>query len=1342
MNRRNILIATLFFCLFFNIQANTISVKPIDLRNQLPSNTVPRIFQDSDGFMWFGTFDGLCRYDGYRVLTFRSDLKNPHLLTDNEVTCIDEDESKLWIGTRKGLNLLDKKTYKITPFNDSLTQKANITCICVSSDKTIWVGTDDNLYHYNSDGSLRKAHSQSFSVPTGANSIYEDSTSAVWITTWKQGLLRYDKKTDSLIQYPPVGKTNNPFKIYQDNKKQFWICTWGEGVYLFYPDKKESEMYVKLPTYNKEKQSLEQVFYSIIQDDRNNYIWTISFSGIYVFEYTKEGLKTVDVAPLFKDYNNIFSEIVKDRDGNLWIGTFSEGILNINFDRSPILNYDIPSIKAQTGIATSITALYQKGDEIWVNQNRCGLGIFYPKENRIQLYSQLSKTIDVSEINSINSFRTYPGEVWLADHTTPRIYKVKKEGQQPVVVGIIDLSEIKNHSDNPSLMYEDRRNNIWILTRSNLFVKLYNSENIQYVNLPLHNLSGITEDTKGDLWISSTSEGVYRISLSGKPDLDNLPIQNYSQKNGTLPSDNVISICADKNGWIWMGTREGNVLAYNLLDNSITDLNSSMQLFAESILNIIDDDFGNIWIATKKRIMVYNPVNEAFRDFTTTDGVLVNSFLPNAYFKDPSGKLLFGGNRGISVFNPMDKLSTCPVHNQTLITDVKVNHQSVFQENSDCQFNIQSQYLEIGPLDKNIEIDFSSLNYAFPSKIRYAYKLEGIDDDWVYTDEIRLFAVYNQLKTGHYKFYVKASDENKLWNSEASVLKIYKRPALYETWWAYLIYTVLILGGIYFVFTFIRKRIQWKNELKIAKIEKEKSEELVQTKLRYFTNISHDFLTPLTIISCLIDDAETSYDGEIKQLEMIRSNISRLRRLLQQVLDFRKMESGNMKLKITQGDIVSFIKDLCYNHFLSLMKKKNIRFLFTSGSNSVQAYFDADKIDKIVFNLLSNAFKYTPENGEVKIELESYSLQENMYLKIRISDTGVGISPEDLDKVFIRFYNNKMKEAGETNGIGLSLTKELVEIHHGTISVNSQLNVGTNFTLEIPIDKESYSNGELNISEQLILPEKNVERIDMEEEVNQDVLSESKTPILLVEDNEELLILMTEIFSKQYHVITASNGREALEVVRKNEIDIIVSDVMMPEIDGLELCKRLKNDFETSHIPVILLTAKDTTNDRIECYNAGADAYISKPFELKVLKARINNFIAYKKDRQKKFQSDFEINISKLEYPSLDEQFLKNAIQIIEEHIDKSDFDIHHLADKLNMSKSSLYRKIKSITDLSPRDFVRNVRLKHACLMLKDKSAYISEVAYAVGFSDPKYFTSCFKQEFNLTPKEYQKSVH
>jgi DNA-binding response OmpR family regulator/anti-sigma regulatory factor (Ser/Thr protein kinase) len=426
------------------------------------------------------------------------------------------------------------------------------------------------------------------------------------------------------------------------------------------------------------------------------------------------------------------------------------------------------------------------------------------------------------------------------------------------------------------------------------------------------------------------------------------------------------------------------------------------------------------------------------------------------------------------------------------------------------------------------------------------------------------------------------------------------------------------------------------------------------------------------------------------------------------------------------------------------MQRKNIRFLFASNPNQIQAYFDTDKIDKVIFNLLSNAFKYTPENGEVKIELDRNTKQAKQYLEIVISDTGIGISPEDLDKVFTRFYNNKMKEAGETNGIGLSLTKELVEIHHGAIHVTSEKDKGTVFTVEIPIDRESYSDAELGIEEQSVVYEKNIELMSVaEDEASVDAVTEqAKMNILLVDDNEELLVLIKDILARHYNVISATNGLEALTLIQTNEaIDIIVSDVIMPEMDGLELCKRLKQDLETSHIPIILLTAKNSTDDRITCYNAGADAYISKPFELKVLEARINNFLANKKNRQEKFKSDVEINISRLEYPTLDEQFLDNAIKIIEEHLSQIDLDVNMLAYKLNMSKSSLYRKIKSMTDLSPRDFIRNIRLKHACIILKDKSINVSEVAYSVGFSDPKYFTACFKSEFNITPRDYQKSV-
>lgn len=542
--------------------------------------------------------------------------------------------------------------------------------------------------------------------------------------------------------------------------------------------------------------------------------------------------------------------------------------------------------------------------------------------------------------------------------------------------------------------------------------------------------------------------------------------------------------------------------------------------------------------------------------------------------------------------------------------------------------------------------------------------------------------------------------------------------------------------------------MQLRHELRIVQIEKEKSEELVQAKLRYFTNISHDLLTPLTIVTCLIDDAEITYKNKIPQFEMIRANVNRLKRLLQQILDFRKVESGNMKLKVTSGDIVSLIYNVCNSNFMPLIQKKKLTISFESSEDTIQAYFDVDKIDKVVFNLLSNACKYTEEGGEIKIALSTHSQNGHTYLSIIVSDTGKGIAPEDLDKIFTRFYTNQHWVSSETNGIGLSLTKDLLEIHHGTISVESEIEKGTSFTVIIPIDKESYAESEINIeSSQELRKEGRTDIVDVDMEAWEQHEGENVETtvndihLLLVEDNEELLYLMERILSRRYHVMMAKNGVEALELMKDNEVDIIVSDVMMPEMDGLELCRTIKGNLETSHIPIILLTAKNTAEDRIECYNAGANAYISKPFELKVLEARLDNFLMDKRTKQEEFRTDIEdINFNLLDATDIDKEFLEKVIEVIQENLSSSTFDVIQLADALAMSKSSLYRKTKAIIGLSPVEFIRNVRLKQGVKMLRNKSISVSEVAYTCGFSNPKYFSTCFKEEFGVTPKEFQKA--
>ena len=658
---------------------------------------------------------------------------------------------------------------------------------------------------------------------------------------------------------------------------------------------------------------------------------------------------------------------------------------------------------------------------------------------------------------------------------------------------------------------------------------------------------------------------------------------------------------------------------------------------------------------------------------------------------------------------------------------------------------MRSQTISLNAGDKNIEIDFSSLNYAFPDKIKYAYKMDGVDDDWVYVRGDRQFAFYNQLPKGKRTFYLKTTDVNGLWSNYIAEVQVFKQPAFYETLWAYLFYIVFTLLCLYLFYHRMKRRIQLRHELRIAQIDKEKSEELVQTKLRYFTNISHDLLTPLTIITCLIDDAEMTNGSRISQLTMIRSNVNKLRRLLQQILDFRKVESGNMKLSVSKSDVISFIDDVCKIHFTPLMRKKNQTFTFLTEDRHLMAYFDRDKLDKIVSNLLSNACKYTANGGDIKLIVDSYWESEYHHLRIQVVDTGEGIAPADLENVFKRFYTINKGDESESNGIGLSLTKDLVELHHGTINVESELGKGSTFTVDLPINKDSYQEDEL-ISEHISVNGINTDLILEKEELIDSKVGEGEdmqiadVHLLLVEDNEELLFLMEKILSKHYHVLIAKDGLEALNVIKDNEIDIIISDVMMPEMDGLEFCRTLKSNLETSHIPIILLTAKNTVEDRIECYNAGADGYISKPFELKILEARINNFIMHKKNKQEEFRSNVEVNIDSLEPSSMDKEFLDKVISVIKSNMSEGDFDVVQLADALAVSKSSLYRKMKIATGLSPIEFIRNIRLKHGSQLLKDKSISVAEVAYECGFSNPKYFATCFKEEFGVTPKEYQKS--
>lgn len=1336
----SILVSTYIYC-------NPITLNPIGVSNQFPSNSVQRIIQDKDGFLWFGTKDGICRYDGYRVLVFRSNNDNPNLLTNNQITCIGEDhENNIWIGTKEGINILNRETFQITQFGCSSIQKQNIQAIFCASDGRIWIAVDNLTYRYDPKTKTIENLSNKIVPLAGINSFYEDRFGDIWILMWNNGMHLY-KKNGKVIHYPPIGIKDNPFRIWQDDKNQYWICTWGDGIYQFYPNNNQDSMYKPFPIYKKDNIHTEDTFFCITQDNNLGYLWLMSFSGIYAIEHTKENtIKQVDVSYLFQGSNNIFSEMIKDRKGNLWVATFDEGAFSLNFDKPDIHNLTLSGLKNSIGVEPNITAIYKDMDNIlWLNQDRIGLCLYDTKTNQVKKYSEIDKLkpYDLSEITCIWH---HQNQVWLGVKNQPYLYIIEKSGNTIKSAKTININKLHNEPPANEIrqIFEDSKNNIWIIANRYVFIKPYNEPNIKLFSKDLINITNITEDTSGIVWLSSENNGIYKIELNFETNITDFKITNYSKSNKNLPVDNIATICSDQNGNIWLGTKYGNIIRLDVSTLKCEDYTKTCNMIGEAIQDMLVDKNNNLWITTNKRVIVYNKEKGASRDYSTSDGLIVNSFRQGACFFDHNENILyFGGNHGIcqfssKSFNPEENKNV-----EVLISDIKINGISLLNDPKGEKLKVISKKLNLSPNDKNIEIDFTTLDYTYPEKIIYAYKMEGVDDDWVYTN--RQFATYNQLKNGRNIFHVKATDENRIWSSTVTTFEIYKAPAFYETWWAYVLYILITFAFIYWASLITRNKIRLKQELRIAQIEKDKSEDLTQTKLRYFTNISHDLLTPLTIISCMIDDIETMMKQKVQQFEIMRANVNRLKRLLQQVLDFRKIESGNMRLRVTNGDISSFIRDICYNNFNSLFDKKNIQFMFESQPISISGYFDADKIDKIMYNLLSNALKYTPEEGQINVTLNKTQKDKLNYLCITIKDSGIGISSEELSNIFIRFYNNKNIESGQTNGIGLSLTQDLVELHHGTITVSSSLNEGSTFTIQIPIDQLAFSESEIdngltvitfnhnsNDDESLEHPD-TIELKDMSEKEN--------VNLLLVEDNEDILFTLKNILQRQYNILTASNGTTALNIIKDNDVDIIVSDVMMPEMDGLELCRIIKKDINTSHIPILLLTAKNSVEDRIDCYDAGADGYISKPFEIKLLKSRINNFLINKQEKQQEFKSNVEINISTFNYPTIDEEFLNRSIEIIENHLGDTNFDVDSFANQMSMSKSSLYRKIKTMTGLPPNEFIRNIRLKHACQKLRDKSITISEVAYSVGFTDPRYFSTCFKSEFGMTPSEYQKSM-
>lgn len=1325
--------------------------------NDLPTDEVQKVFQDKEGYVWIATRSGLYQYDGYQIKTYKANLYRPELLTNNNILCLaDDNNHNLWIGTQDGLNILNKKNGSIRKVIIPGISNNMISCLLVTRDNTVWIGTDAGLCKYipqnNSFILFGNVLTGNVLPATAIKSLIEDSRGNVWIGTWSKGLYRYNPYQKKFYAYPQMNKRNSAHIIYEDCKKRLWVGTWGEGLFMIEnPYEMKQLRWKRFVHQKRDDGSLsDNIVYSIAEDKNTKTLWVGTRSGLSICHVANPTDHFVNCLPDSKQYpipSNEVNSIMRDRSGMMWIGMIGGGVCWANTKRSHFSNYNIESIRNELS-TNSVRTLYVADDGlVWMGIGSYGLAVYDPRKGSSNYYPKIPEFSQVSNMPTVNAIVPIrkTNELWIGTYNGG-IY-VYRKGRKVKTLLPGNVPYLKDGCI--FSMMEDRRGNCWIGTRSGLCVRYPNDQGYIFNKMMADNrdvsrssIRSIHQDRDGNVWCATNTHGAIRVT--GNPQQPaSLKFSQYSLISKKLNCIDAICFYTDHLGRLWLGTEGGGLNLYDKEKDLFVSVNKRMNIPGDIVSSIQEDGKGNLWLGTNSGLVkLHVPRNlqeSTIRSYTTVDGLQDNFFIANSSF-NKNGKLFFGGYKGFNSFFP-DKMEDNTSEVPFFITDIKIFNQSFENLNEHLRNLISKEApgftkeIRLPYQFNNFTIEFAALIYSNPCQNKYAYKLEGFDQEWQYTDASRRFAYYNNLKSGTYTFHLKAANENGVWNENEILLKVVVLSPYWATWWAFLIYLTAGVIIIWFSLESVRKRIQLKNDLKMQQLEQAKSEELNHAKLQFFTNITHELLTPLTIISATVDDLKLISPQHKEHYSVMQNNISRLIRLLQQILEFRKAESGNLKLRVSKDNLADFVLREVES-FRPLMKKKKMHFSAVCNPDDIPAYFDPDKLDKILYNLLSNASKYNKEEGFVQVNLSYDANKEYVILTIR--DNGSGISPERLKGLFSRFYEGDYRRFRTVGtGIGLSLTKDLVELHHGTITVESELGKGTAFIIRIPIDRSSYKEEEIDEDKMEVFQE-TISGLQESLSESEEIVESKTHSLLVVEDNEELLQLMVRLLCRDYNVYTAQNGKEGLVVVENEDIDLIVSDIMMPEMDGIEFCKKIKNNIETSHIPLILLTAKSKEEDRIEAYESGADGFISKPFKLTLLHARIKNLLMSKERVAKDFKKQLAFEVKELNYTSLDEEFLQRAIDCVYRHLDNSEFDQQQFINEMGSSKSTLYKKLKSLTGLNTSAFIRNIRLKAACKIVEEKKRIrISELAYAVGFNDPKYFSACFKKEFGMLPSEY-----
>ncbi|MCD0468784.1 hybrid sensor histidine kinase/response regulator transcription factor [Flavobacterium sp. JAS] len=1334
-----------FLCLatFYYSHSQNIKFTHYNDNNGLSHNSVRHIVQDKKGFLWFGTFFGLNRFDGYQFKNYMSSSPGNNKLYNDDITALELDESsnQLWIGTRKGLTLFKMDTHVFVTFlpkkNDQNSlPEGEIRSVYVDKFKRVWVGTKNQGVYmfFLKENRFEKIPIKGFDY---VKEIFEDRKGNIWVGSYDKGSvakITLDSKgtivkMNNYTLSVPYSNEKNPYInfIYEDAKADIFVGT-RRGLYKL--DTKKDE-FVNLYIENKEiRGNLGPYFLSVAQAPDGKY-WVGTLGGLLVckqLEDIQKGDYKWYYSVLSDDtsiVDNLISALYFDRAGVLWIGT-EDGLDKFDpYENQFVLNKDISRyIGNQAPRIRGFSKTYD--GKVIVATSHNGLFISSAK-GFVPLYN---KSIDISSIYSEDGKIFYCG-LW---DGKMMVYNYSANSSKEINLGF-DTSPIFafNKIGEQSMMIGSFGEGAVILNTKTLEVQASKGK-----LLPGFQINAIEKDTQNNVWFA-TETGVVKYNAgSGKIET----YKSLSKKENGIPNeDNVSDIMIDKKGKIWASTRFGLCL-FDSKKNTFSTIKNFKEISGTWITDMLSDANGNLWLNINNNSIAW--VKSDLKDiniYHVNSGNRLDVFSSSGFFNFNNSTIFLGGKNGIISFSPqtMKRNNWSP---EPVISEFKIQNEEIFPEmeiNGDIPLSKDLNYgkkVELNYKNRNFSLQFSTPSFANEKLNKFQYMLEGFDKNWITANSNSRTVQYTNLFPGNYVFKIKSSNSDGHWSKVVSY-QIKILPPFWLTPLSFLLFFALLVLIFYFIRREIKNRIRLKQELLTEKVNREHDIKLNNEKLRFFTNISHELRTPLTLIlgpaKQLLDENNNATDYEKSRYNLIYQNASRLLNLVNQVLDFRKAQSGELKLKVSKTDILTYSKNI-FDSFKEMAYNKKIKLNFIAEVEDIKGWVDNDKYDKILYNLLSNALKFTNKYGNVDLFIRLKNSTEEILI-LEVIDDGIGIPLKSQEKIFKRFYQATNSKANNTgSGIGLSLVKSLVALHKGSISVESTLGKGSTFTVEIPIDRISYESKEVfeyalkNDNLSMLIPEKPVKKIIQSIDL--------KEKILVIEDNIELRKYLVDYLSDYYKVYDAENGEEGLKICRQIKPILCIADVMMPVMDGLEFCKELKSDEFISHIPVVLLTALAENVDKVKGYETGADGYLVKPFEPSLLKTVIENIIKSRSDLKLKFSGEVESKISLLTHSPIDEEFMEKITGLINDNLGELDLSTEFLCDKLGVSSSKLYRKIKELTDLAPNEFIRTIRLKKSAELLKTKKYNVSEVTNLVGFNDPLYFSRCFKKQFGFPPSK------